>query len=206
MNQFVAVKPMTGVAWPRLPWVTIALTCIALIAQCDSGIAGALEYQRDTIAGGQLWRLITGHFAHWTAAQFGCDALAFFVLGTAVEIIVGWRWLLMVALLSAGAISGGIWIAKPDVAVYRGLSGIASALLVALGVLLLRRGTQDRDRPAALAAATLLLAIALKTAMEAVTGSPLIVSEDEAFRPILLTHWLGSACGLGVSLLWQWKR
>lgn len=203
MEQTLTMRPAASVPWSRLPWLTIALTCIALVAQCSTGIAGAMEYDREAIAGGQPWRLITGHFAHWTAAQFACDALAFLVLGAAVEAIAGRRRLLLVVLLSAGAISGGVWIAAADVESYRGLSGIASALLVAVGVLLLRRCAQTRDRSIMLAAAGLLLAIGLKTAMEMVTGSPLYVAEDEAFKPILMTHWLGSAAGLVAALCWR---
>lgn len=101
---------------------------------------------------------------------------------------------------AAAVISVWLWAMRPELAHYRGLSGIDSALLFVVGIFLLRCAVGSRDRPTALAAAGLLVAVSLKSLLEMVARSPLVVADGTSFTPILQTHWLGGAAGIVVAL------
>jgi rhomboid family GlyGly-CTERM serine protease len=89
-------------------------------------IGALLEYDRAAILHGEVWRLITGHFVHWSFAHLAWDLLAFVTLGA---ICARRRWLFVaVVIATALVVSLFLLICCPEVAMYRGLSAIVSAL------------------------------------------------------------------------------
>ena len=49
----------------RFPFLTAALTALALAVGLIPGAAAAFQYDRVALAAGQLWRFVAGHWAHW---------------------------------------------------------------------------------------------------------------------------------------------
>jgi rhomboid family GlyGly-CTERM serine protease len=108
----------------------LALLCLA-VALGGQGMQELLRYQRDAIAGGEAWRLVTGHLAHlgWSHLWLNLAGLAL------IWLLVGRafgnaRWL-AVFLISALGSSAGLWFMQPDLYWYVGLSGVLHGLLVA---------------------------------------------------------------------------
>ena len=90
-----------------------------------------LRYDRDAIAGGELWRLVSGHFvhlglSHWVYNGIGLS-LIWFLVG---QFLRSSQWLL-VTCVSILCIDAGFWILEPQLQWYVGLSGLQHGYLVA---------------------------------------------------------------------------
>src|SRR5687768_5242432 len=90
-----------------------------------------LQYDRAAIAAGEVWRLVAGHWAHYSLDQLFWDVLAFAALGLACERKGSARFLVCVV-TSTLAISFSVWLLLPGMQIYRGLSGVDSALFTLL--------------------------------------------------------------------------
>jgi rhomboid family GlyGly-CTERM serine protease len=90
--------------------------------------ANLLQYDRAAILHGEVWRLVTGHFVHWSFAHLAWDLLAFIILGA---ICARRRGLFAIVVIGTALIvSLFLLVACPEVAQYRGLSAIDSALWI----------------------------------------------------------------------------
>jgi rhomboid family GlyGly-CTERM serine protease len=177
------------------PRASLLLFLLALPAFLP-GAARWLELDRSAVARGEVWRLVTGHWTHWTLDHLLWDVLTFLLLAILCETWISRRALLATVAGSALLISAGVWVALPGLSCYRGLSGIDSALFVLLAVALLRRESGAR---AGLAGVAVLLFLA-KAAWEVSTGSTLF-ADSAGFVPVPLAHLLGGAWGLVAAVL-----
>lgn len=168
-----------------------ATAAIALSLHVD--IAAVFQFDRSAVAAGEVWRLATGHLTHWTLDHFLWDFVAFIALGAYCE--ANHRRLFVATLVvSAIAISGGIWIMRSDVQLYRGLSGIDSALYVLAAAIYGAESRRDHDRCGMLAAAAAVAGFLLKIGYELASGATLFVDSAAAgFEPLPLAHLLGAA-------------
>ena len=163
----------------------VAVTCLVFEA---AGLRDPLAYDRSALAGGQLWRLLTGHFVHlgWPHAALNLAGLALvaWLVGPVYDRL---RWTL-VALVSIATIDAGLWFLNAELDWYVGLSGMLHGLLAA-GLLprLLRR---DRE---SIVLAVLVLA---KLAWEQFSG-PLPGSESTSGGAVIVdAHLYGAVGGL----------
>jgi rhomboid family GlyGly-CTERM serine protease len=165
----------------------------------DSG--ACLAYGRGPIEAGELWRLITGHFVHWSPGHLVWDLGTFLVLGAACEMRSRKRFSACLV-GSVIAISGAIWLLLPQLEIYAGLSGIDSALFALLGADLVREQWERRS-PAALAIAlALLLVFALKIGFEITTAGTVFVADlAPGIAPVPRAHLAGALLGLLASAL-----
>ena len=120
-------------ASPILAWLLpIALTAIAIIllATGDSG-RELLRYDRAALAGGEAWRLLSGHLVHLGTSHAVLNVagllLVWFLVGTALA-TREWLWVLAG---SMAGVSAGLWFLSPQVGGYVGLSGALHGLLAA---------------------------------------------------------------------------
>ncbi len=134
--------------------VPVAVFCVVavILTMLDSS---RFEWNR----GGEVWRIVTCHFTHWTPEQFTWDALAFAGLGFACARRDP-RAFHATLLASIVIIPLALFVAAPSLGAYRGLSGIDSALFALLLV-------QTRHSRLATACAIGFLA---KITFEAATG------------------------------------
>jgi rhomboid family GlyGly-CTERM serine protease len=165
----------------------------------DSG--AWLAYERDPIPAGELWRLVTGHFVHWSPGHLVWDVGTFLVLGAACELRSRRRFSVCLA-GSAIAIPCAVWLLLPELELYAGLSGIDSALFALLGADLVREHWERRS-PAVLATGlVLLLAFALKVGFEITTGGTVFVADlGRGIVPVPHAHLAGALVGLLASAL-----
>lgn len=173
--------------------LTLALAAPALLLAGWPAATAQLEYDRERIAAGETWRLVTCHWTHWTWNQTLLDLAGFAVplllcLGASRR-RTGW------ALgASCVAIPSAVWIGLPEMVRYRGLSGLDSALFVLLGLLLLKRPAVRRDPRLAWAVGLALTCFAAKVAFEIASGTTAF-ADDATFVPVPLAHLVGAACG-----------
>ncbi len=128
--------------WHDRQW-TIGICLAMLIANLGlfrgspvwaSELVALLQYDRAAIASGEVWRFITGNLVHWSPEHFALDVGVFLIVGCLYEPIVrrGYPWLMMAAALVVG---GSLFLFQPDLATYRGLSGVDSGqFAAALGI------------------------------------------------------------------------
>jgi rhomboid family GlyGly-CTERM serine protease len=162
--------------------VTLGLSVLAVAAHAAPGGAEALELSRVGLLDGELWRLATGHLAHWSLAHLAWDAATFAALGALCE-SRSRRDTVLVLALAAAAVAPLVLAARPALASYRGLSALDVALFVLLAA---RIGGR-------LGAALVFLLLA-KLLYEACTGAALFV--DSPSGPVALVpeaHLAGAA-------------
>jgi rhomboid family GlyGly-CTERM serine protease len=174
------------------PFVTLILAALAL--WLHSVGAETWQYTRTGLAHAEVWRLWTGHFAHWDASQLAWDIAMFIVLGTIVERRDRGA-LLAIVLLGAAVIAVTLWFQRPDLHTYRGLSGLDTALFAtaATGVLL-APGSRVRSATRAIAAIALGLVFA-KCAYEMTAARSLFASAVD-WSVVPLAHFTGWAVGV----------
>jgi len=188
-------KVKHAIAERRSAWGFVGILIVIATALMFSGAAGMelLRFDRNGIAGGELWRLLTGHLTHLGWSHLALNGagliLVWYLVGTAYSAV---RWLLIAAVAIA-TIDVCFWFLNPDLAWYVGLSGLLHALLVA-GIL---------ARLDEINAETVILGflVVAKLAWAQIQG-PLPGSEMSSGGPVIVdAHLYGAAGGVLGALL-----
>jgi rhomboid family GlyGly-CTERM serine protease len=174
----------------RLPIVTLAVAALTLVAGTFEATASSLQLDRAACASGELWRLWTGHLAHWSGAHLAWDLAMFVALGATIERASRARFVGLVA-LSASAVSASVLLLTP-LETYRGLSGVDAALFVTAAIEL----AGSRSRRSWIGAAAL-GAFLVKVSIEVVTGRSIFVENlAPGVGNVPLAHLAGAAVAL----------
>lgn len=196
----------------RLPWICGVFGVAAcLFAFLPDSASQALQYDREGILSGEVWRLFTGHFVHWNFSHLVWDVSVFVVCGLFLE------WLrrgLSVAILLMGPvlISGALLFLQPDMQYYRGLSAVDLSLFAAI-CLQAMSYCRLRNRSSLLVVWGFAFATSiLKPLMEAVWGHTFFVSQfGEGVEASPLSHLLGVLLAVGLfktiffwETTWSW--
>ena len=190
LRRVVAAGLSTGVSLP--------LAAAAVVIHLRPPIALLLQYDRAAVDSGEFWRLLTGHWTHWSADHLFWDVLAFTLLAGLCEVMGRWR-MVACTLVAAAAIGAAVELGVPGIHVYRGLSGIDSALFTLAVVTLLRRAILTHRRMRTIGLLICLAAFLLKTIFECGTGATLFVDSAAAgMTPVPLVHIIGAVIGLVV--------
>lgn len=145
----------------KAPWLTGLMVVATAVFHLGLGPAAeGLLYQRQAIAGGELWRLVSGHFVHCDSAHLIWNLAAMGYIGGLLERRIGAR-LIEVVLVSCLGVSCWLWFMKSSLAAYCGLSGMLNGLLAVLLALLWK---ELRHPLVPLVAAGSLLKIAVESA------------------------------------------
>ena len=176
----------------RASRVTVFLALCAVVIHAVPPLQSLLQFERATVATGQIWRIITSHFTHWTGDHLLWDIAVFVGLGIACERIDRAK-LIQAIIASSVAIPIALLIAQPSLETYRGLSGVDSALLALLAMSLARKRS--------LYGVVFLAAFLAKSFFELATGQAFFVDTTEGgFVPVPLAHVIGGSCGMIVAL------
>lgn len=168
---------------------------VALLAVLPEVLQARLAWDRGAIAGGEYWRLWSGHFVHWGAAHALTNGLLLGVLGLGLERaaaagslrrFAAWAWLVAPLLISLA-----LPLLAPAMDSYRGASGLVAMLVVALCV------DAWIGRSERLLGAVLLGALLLKTGLEG-AGVGLASSLPAGVEVAWQVHVLGGLVG------WLW--
>lgn len=180
----------------RVPWWPPGLATAALIALWLPGAADVLIYDRTGVVGGELWRIVTGHLVHFSAAHLINNLV---VLVPAVW-LVETRYRADAGLLflgAAAAIGMALLVGEPRLLQFGGASGISFAFLVYACL----RGLHE-DRRWRTVCMVLLTIMGAKFAAEFGGWHFRDWQANEGFVPVMLSHVVGAATG-GAVYIWR---
>lgn len=189
----ISLRSVTQAA-RRLPGASLLLMAFAGIAFLIPSLAERLEFNRLAILCGELWRIVTCHWIHGSTDHFFWDAATFLLLAAQCEWYSRTRFLITV-LGSALFIPIVIWVVMPEIQLYRGLSGIDSALYILLSILFIRHGWGSK-KLRWIMVSLMGCSFLFKIGYEFVTGTTLFVNSIHSqMLPIPFVHILGAAVG-----------
>ena len=116
-----------SISWPA---TALALVCLALGALPD---VSALAYDRQAILAGEVWRLWTGHWVHFSTQQLFLDISTLVLAAAVAQREFGPLFITRILALGMPAISIGLLLVAPELAYYRGASGVVMMLAFAAG-------------------------------------------------------------------------
>ncbi len=185
-----------------LPWASLVLSLTAAVLFLLPDVSAWLGFDRKALADGQLWRLATGHWTHWSTEHLGWSLLVFALLGMFWERSGKRRRFIVCTVSSAVLISLAVWYLMPDMTSYRGLSGIDCALVTAVAAESLRHCMKTGQRGLGWALTAVIAGYFLKVFYESTTGSTVFVSAEGAtFSAVPLAHLVGGLYGLALGLI-----
>ncbi len=193
-------RPSDAESWLQLPAISLILVATAVSAMPCDWLTTWLQYDRAAVDGGQLWRLLTCQLTHWSWDHLFWDTAALLFLGWVLE-REDRRSLLICLGLSIVLIPAVVHFGLPELATYRGLSGIDSAVFVLLAVTLFCKCQADGDRLWTWACVAMLAGFTAKVGFEVLSGGTLFVDSEAArMLPVPLVHVvggvLGACCGI----------
>lgn len=169
-------------------WTTV-LVAGTLVVHCVSGLGALLIYDRAAIAEGQIWRLASGSFVHFSAAHLASNLIVIAIAGWIIESRFRSGALVLYA-LCAIAIGAVLYTTDPRLVQYRGASGIAYA---ALTYLALQGLALPAWRPASIA---LLVLVGVKLLAESWWGWSLV---DHSATGDIITVPASHATGVAIA-------
>lgn len=182
----------------RIPYATLFVVALVLLLHRLPGTAPALAYDRAAIAAGEGWRMVTGHFVHASRDLLFWDVATFVVLGWLCESRVPRRFAVCLA-ASVVVIPAVLWLSRPDLHFYGGLSGVDSAIFALLAVVLVRERMAAGDRFGTVAVSLAAAAFGAKIAYECATGSGVFVDTVASnLHPAPMAHVVGAVVGVMV--------
>lgn len=175
----------------RLPAVTILIIIACLFATYLPGLSSALIFDRDAIIKGEFWRILTGHFVHFSPSHIAYDIFSFGIAGCLIEKsrYPCFSWLILWLALS---ISMSLLLLEPDMRYYGGLSGISFGALYYCALMGMKESSPWRT------ICFLMLAILpIKIAFEIFSGSSILpYGERQSFVPMQTSHIVGCLTAL----------
>lgn len=177
-----------------------------------------MQFDHERIMSGEIWRLVTGNLAHWSAEHCILDVTAFALLGWLYEPLIrrqhkrsshALRQLCsMPALLLAMSCGVGLTllVLQPEMLTYRGLSGVDSGLFAAALIIEASEAKKNSARwwyvlPA-------FLVFILKLAFEVATGGLFFGTESlgDLGQPVPLSHLAGAVIAAGCFAAGNFER
>ncbi len=156
-----------------------------------------LQYDRAAIASGELWRIITSHWVHWSFDHFLWCTVTFVALGCVCERISRKGYIVTLA-ASIFVIPAVLWLADPEMVLYRGLSGLASAVFIFGAAMVMRTSYLNKDWPVLYLSGFAGFGLIGKILFEYISGETLFVNSQALFTPAPLVHLAGGVVGLAV--------
>ncbi len=178
----------TGEIETRIPLITLAAVSASLIAYAAPQLADLLVYDRQHVLDGQLWRLLTAPFVHFSASHLAWNILVFAAAGCVTE-LAGHQRFGFVCILAI-AVPGLVFLAtKPDLTRYGGLSALATGTVAYLSLCQAQQARRDRWLWIALFAL-----LPVKILVEAGIEAPIFAqASSTAFRVLPSAHAVGVA-------------
>lgn len=170
----------------RVPLLVFALP--AVLVAFAHGAHDSLVLGRDALLHGEIWRLWTGHWVHFSASHLGWNLLVLLAAGTWLEYLRP-GLLLRHALAAPPLIGLAVLSCEPALGSYGGLSGLATGVVVLLA--LHQWHSPGAERWVWM---SVLILVAIKCVADLLQLSPGIVRYDEfAVRTSTTAHAAGAS-------------
>jgi rhomboid family GlyGly-CTERM serine protease len=188
----------------KIPFFTFSIAAAAILIAKFSSIASLLDLQRSAIGGGEYWRLITCHLTHFDTDHLIWDVAALLILGGIAE-SESRRETVFTAGIGAAVIGIGVLLFQPQFQIYRGLSGIDSALFGLVMARLCFEGWRNRHIFPVAVAVVGSIGFTLKCLFELASGET-VFAQSTSYAPVPFAHLLGVAVGIAVAAIGGVKR
>jgi rhomboid family GlyGly-CTERM serine protease len=183
---------------PLIPIHTICVLVLCIALSKVNALASLFVYDREAIFRGELWRLVTSHFVHFSDLHLIYNIFVFGIVGWIVE-YKGFKFFKLLWVLMACSISATLLLIKPDMIYFGGLSGMACGYILYCSLLCLREPSPWRNI-SIFAIILLFVKIILETYNK---GSVLPYLGVQTFIPMPLSHTVGSLTALIIFLFTQ---
>lgn len=185
----------------RIPYCTLLLAVMVVLIAASPLATQALQFDRETMVAGEPWRLFTGHLTHFGWNHLAWNVAVFLGLGSYCETL-GRRRFLIILGLSMAVVSAVVLFFQPQFKVYRGLSGVDSALYGTVCAHLLAIGRRHRDQALGTTAAIALFGFGAKTIYELSSGATVFAdAAAQSFEAVPLAHLIGLLTGIALAWL-----
>jgi rhomboid family GlyGly-CTERM serine protease len=177
----------------------IALVCVCALLVIPELIGEparqALSFDRPAIAAGQWWRLLTAHFVHLDLEHAVLNSLGLVLMWALfARDYSPWRWA-AIYLVSALAVSAGLWFGNPELQWYVGASGALHGVMTAGTIAHLRRRDLDGW--------ILATFIVLKLGFEQLSGALPFAGDSDT---IVDAHLYGAIGGVVIAVFLKSRR
>jgi len=173
--------------------LSIAACCLALALGGDAARRWA-SYDRTAVESGQAWRLVTAHLVHLGWGHLWPNLLALLLIGGLLEEFLKPLEWLVASVVTAVAISLGLYLLDPDTQWYVGLSGVLHGLVACGAAVMLM--TRTFGLGGALAAG-----LGLKLAWEQVYGPVPLTAASVGGAVVVAAHLYGAIAGAATGLV-----
>jgi rhomboid family GlyGly-CTERM serine protease len=175
----------------RIPFITLIVVSLSLLVYLLPANA-FLAYDRHAILAGEWWRVVTGHWVHFSAQHFLYDTAAFGIAGWMIE-SRNHRNFGRLCGLATLVISAAMLLCNPQLQICGGLSGLATAAVVFLAL----NGLEESGAWRWICGMALFLCAA-KLIAEERTGRFLVLHAPTGFAPVPSNHIAGALAALAV--------
>ncbi|MCL1142588.1 rhombosortase [Shewanella gaetbuli] len=179
----------------------MSVLCIVLFAISSGKLAfidiqGVLNYQRQAITDGQVWRIVTGNLLHTNMWHLAMNLAGFWVIIFLHELHYKRHTGKLILLFSSLCLLEGIglYLFYPQLQAYVGLSGLLHGLFTFGAIMDIRKGL--------ISGYVLLLGVILKVLYEQYFGASADISELISARVATESHLVGVIAGLISALVW----
>lgn len=163
----------------------------------------SLLYERQAIASGEWWRLLSGNLVHTNGWHLALNLAGLWILALFAPQGRANHHMMLLILWLMGCVGGGLWLLQPQLQWYAGLSGVLYGLFLWAGVQLLLQ----RDW---LMAALILLGICGKTLWDAYDGAGHPTTAALIHAPVIyhahLYGMVGALPWIGWELWHKWQQ
>ena len=158
-----------------------------------------LQYDRQQLLSGELWRVWTAHIVHTNLAHFALNTAAALLIYRFFFRAISLRALWVSALLFSALISAGLFLFLPALDWYNGLSGLLHAMVAYFSIRLAAAGAGVYW--------LWLCALWLKVAIEWLGHSPVYASLGGDMNVITEAHLAGAVTGTVAGLVvWFFRQ
>jgi rhomboid family GlyGly-CTERM serine protease len=172
----------------KVPWTTLFVACVSLAAFFWPHGSELLMYDRQAVLKGELWRLTTAPFVHFSGSHLFWNLVVFTAAGVSIE-TANHKGFLVMCVFTAIFPSIIYLLISPELARYGGLSGLATGAMTYLCLCQLRSDSQN----SAIWIAVIAL-IGIKIIFEMTSGTTLFVpAGSEPFHVLPSVHMMGCA-------------
>lgn len=176
-------------------WTPVLIVSVAILI-LGLGGDGPREwgrYERDGLAQGEIWRLLTAHLVHLGWGHLWLNLIALLVMAAVFDAAMEAADWVLAGVLGAVAVDVGLIVFHGDLTWYVGLSGVLHGLMLMGGFGLVRSAP-----PVGWA---LLAGLAGKLVWEQLAG-PLPLSESATGGPVVVSaHLYGTVGGAGAQII-----